>query len=220
MGGIMSAKVEARKNSVKHLAELYSVVIAAAVTLAMYNAIDANSWFIFSDNSWVLFFAFIMMVVPFYHGAVRHLYATYIESGGSSKIKNSALFIDYFLLFSHGALFVALASTLSQPDRFATVLCAILVIDCVWGLLAHLTLTGAASQDAEKNWASINFVTAFVVILLLAGWNIAPGLPDQEWASVALSFLLLAIVGVRTVIDYRTSWDFYFPTDTPTPPAP
>jgi hypothetical protein len=65
----------------------------------------------------LLFFVLMILVIPFFHGAVRHLFATYVEDGESSQIKHWAILIDYYLLFAEGGVFVALACRPLTPMR-------------------------------------------------------------------------------------------------------
>jgi len=85
-----------------------------------------------------------------HHGAVRHLFATYVEDGGSTRIKNGALLADSYLLFIEGCLFVMIASVLKETVTFGWVLVTLLLLDCVWGFLAWLAFTGGQAQHAER----------------------------------------------------------------------
>jgi fumarate reductase subunit D len=74
-----------RENSVKHLGDLYNVVIGIALSLAIVNMIDLPDKNIpFKTNYLYQFITFIIILIPFYHGSIRHLYATYVENGGIS----------------------------------------------------------------------------------------------------------------------------------------
>jgi len=201
---------EARANSVKQLAELYNVVVGVALSLAMYNAVDRNAGLIPLNLSMLLnLITLIAIMIPFYHGAVRHLFCTYVEGGGSSHIKSGALLADFILLFIEGCIFVMLASQLDNTASFAALIAALLVLDCVWGFLAGLAFTGAQSQHAEKTWAIINFVAAALIIiaLMVGGDFIAK-------SDIPAQVILLVIVMMRTVFDYYYTWDFYFPNAT------
>lgn len=197
----------ARENSVKQLSELYNVVTGVALVLAITNIVDPSAAFIPVRTETVLnFLSFLVVIIPFHQGAVRHLYATYVEAGGSSRIKQGALAFDFVILFSEACLFVALAAVLVKTALFAVVLIALLTIDCIWGFLATLAFTGATAQAAERKWSVINLVAAAVLVVLyifgpalVGGWN------DEMKICVLLVCLL------RTVADYYSCWDFYYP---------
>jgi hypothetical protein len=63
------------------------------------------------------------------------------------------------------------------------------------------------AQKAERKWSLINMLTAALLIFLyifgpkiLSGWDI-----DMEIA-------VFVVCLVRSIIDYYSCWDFYFPT--------
>jgi hypothetical protein len=88
--------------------------IAAEKTLETANLLDLSA-----NSTLINLCTFLIIIVPFYHGAVRHLFATYIEDGGSKRIKNGALLADFFLLFVEGYL----SSVASQSTRPAVRAC-------------------------------------------------------------------------------------------------
>ena len=202
---------EARKNSVSQLAELYNVVIGIALSISIYNVIDAKAWPIplhldFATN----LASVLVLVIPFYHGAMRHLFATYVEDGGSTRIKDGALLVDFVLLFLESCLFVMIAALIASTVKMAWVVVVLLVVDSIWGLLAKLAFTGAQAQLAEQKWALINAAAVIVLILILIfGDGAFKGNP------MGAEFGLLAILVGRTIADYWFSWDFYFPPVTP-----
>jgi len=123
----------ARHNSVTALSELYTVVIGVALSIAIANSLDASAHPVPLKLMTIInVFTFIVLIIPFYHGAVRHLFATYVEQGGSETIKNGALLADFFLLFFEGCLFVLMASVLNDTVAFGWVLVALLMLDSVW----------------------------------------------------------------------------------------
>ena len=198
---------EARKNSVSHLADLYNVIIGVALTLAVNNIIDTSAQGLpLRIGIAVNLLAFLVLVIPFYHGAVRHLFATYVENGGSTRIKSGALLADFVLLFVEGCLFVMIALLIGATEKMAWATVALLVLDSVWGFLAWLAFTGAHAQFAEKRWALINCVTAVAVsVLLIFGeQTFHNNLRMAQWG-------IVAVLTLRTIIDYVSCWDFYFP---------
>lgn len=205
---------EARRNSVTQLAELYNVVIGIALSVAIYNLIDVSARP--APVNWANLFGFAVLlvtIIPFYHGAVRHLYITYVEGGGSSRIKSGALLADFVLLFIEGCLFVALAILLIDTVVFIYGYICLLVLDCVWGFLAKLAFTGAEAQAAEQKWAVINIVTVAAVFVLLA-YVFEQGNGDF---SIFAKMALFSIALLRTIADYSWCWRFYYPPEDDTP---
>jgi hypothetical protein len=151
-------------------------------------------------------FPYLVIIIPFHQGAVRHLYATYVEAGGSTRIKQGALAFDFLLLFFQACLFVAMSLLIDKTELFVNILIGLLVVDCVWGLLAYLAFTGAQAQLAEKKWALINLFAVVALFLiakfgppLLGGWN------------DTMQQIICMVCMFRTIIDYITSWSFYYP---------
>lgn len=201
--------IEARGNSVKQLCELYRVVISIAVGLAFHKLIDANLQPVpLVSGRVALFLAFIFTVIPFFHGAVRHLYATYIEGGGSSRVVNWVVLVDYYLLFLEGGLFVGLACAFESPQSFGFLLTGILALDVVWGAMSRIGFGGTDAQRAEVSWAAINAVTVVVLLVVMIADPILRhwGLGDTQFK---LFLLLLAVV--RTGTDYYKNHTFYCP---------
>jgi hypothetical protein len=193
---------------VRQLSDLYTVVIGVALTIAAETTLHTSNFLNLSaSSSTINLFTFLIIIVPFYHGAVRHLFATYIEGGGSKRIKNGALLADFFLLFVEGCLFVMMAWSLPDSKMFAWVIVAVLILDSVWGFLAWLAITGAQAQYAERTWALLNATTAAILaaILIYAKDAFVKELP---W----LQFGILGIIGLRTTLDYILGWNFYFPS--------
>lgn len=199
---------EPRQNSVTQLAELYNVVIGIALSLAIVNLIDesARPLPIHKDRLFG-FIVFLVTVIPFYHGAVRHLFSTYVEYGGSSRIRNGALMLDFVLLFLEGCALVAMALLLGDIEVFLWGYVSLLIIDSAWGFLAWLAFTGASGQFAEKKWMFINCVTGLLIVVLMPLFlNGASSSFDVR----ELGALLAVAIG-RTIADYAFCWNFYFP---------
>lgn len=197
-----------RENSVKSLMELYTVVIGVALSLSVAGVIDPNKGLeSVTLSSTLLFVAFLATLIPFYHGALRHLDDAYIEST-NSHIKSGALIIDFGLLFLHAMTFVVLALLMKKPGHFAWILVALLTIDSIWGIFAHFASSSAMDFTTELKWSVINFlfIAATVSYLVVNEIYIAE-LQDSIKLSVPIAFICV----VRTLWDYIWCRDFYFP---------
>jgi hypothetical protein len=105
-----------------------------------------------------------------------------------------------------GCFFVALALLISETYFFIWGLIFLLVLDCIWGLLAVLAFSGANAQLAEQKWAIINFIAAAVLaILLLLAEDFLGQNPIKE------QVVFCVAIAVRTFVDYYFCWNFYFP---------
>lgn len=190
----------AQENSVRNLQELYTVVVAAALAFAAERVIDVNgdSASFNMDTAWPLA-ALLVTLVPFYHGAVRHLEQTYIEEKGR-KVRGGGLLADFLLLFIEGFIFVAVARMLVEPEAAAWGLVVLLAIDAVWGLAVWGLLYKERAPITELRWVEVNALAApFIAVLILLPAN-----------SFTLPLVFVAF-GLRTVFDYAASWKMYFP---------
>jgi hypothetical protein len=198
-----------REQSVKHLASLYTVVIGVALSSSIYHLIDPDKGIAsISKPSLILFIAFIFLIFPFYHGAMRHLDSTYLTSD-SKDVRDYALLVDILLLFTHGVFFVVISMLLKQPDEFLLFIMIILAIDVVWGFMAHLAFSPDKDHKAETSWAKINLAALiFMFIFSLVEENTLNWLSNKP---INYCSIILVIVFVRTLADYGMNWKFYFP---------
>lgn len=199
---------DARANSVKQLADLYNVVIGIALSAAIYNTIDQSTTGVPLHFDHLFNFGTVLVtIIPFYHGAVRHLMATYVEDGGSSQIKSGALMADYILLFLEGCVFVTLAVLIANTETLVWVIVSLLLLDSIWGFLAWLAFTGARSQYAERKWAIINlFCTGVLVLIGVYGNSTITSDPLMAQGSI------FCVMVIRTIVDYGLCWNFYYPS--------
>jgi len=194
--------------SIRSLESLYSVIIGVALSLAIVGLVDRETGLqTITLSECVLFLAFIVTLVPFYHGAIRHLDDCYAErpdrDGPPGKV-----FVDFVLLFIHALGFVVLSMLLKQPGQFAWVLSILLLVDVFWGVFVFFSGTRSVLRRNEGRWALINTIFICSVVPMLVWRGI--GLGDvAEPAKIAIP--LLGICTIRTVTDYILCWGLYFP---------
>ena len=156
-----------QRNSIQNLQTLYTLVVGLGLGYAVLEIVDVKLTPIPLNMSLVPFFlAYMVTLVPFYHGALRHLDATYIEQEGR-EVRSGALMVDFLLLFIEGCLFIALAALLSDARFFSWGLVALLSVDVVWGFGAHIAFTPSKAEKKETAWAVINLVTVIVLVGVL-----------------------------------------------------
>jgi hypothetical protein len=197
--------MSARENSVRHLGNFYTVVAGLALTTAIYNLVDASGQLKpFTWDRALLCAAVLVTLLPFYHGAMRHLDITYVEEV-EHQPKPGALMADFVILFLEGCFFIALAVKIIEPITFAFMFTVLLLVDAVWSFLANLAFSAPNKGKAELTWAGINFVT----VLILVAFLYSKGLIDNPATSVnpvSFSVAILIIAIGRSVIDYWLSW--------------
>jgi heme/copper-type cytochrome/quinol oxidase subunit 4 len=201
---------ESQKNSVRNLEYLYSTVVGLGLSLAIYNLIDVTRETV--PIKWELlpfFFTLLITLIPFYHGALRHLDVTYIEEGGK-QIRKGALMFDFLALFVESCLLLALAVLIVKPPFFAWGLVVLLAFDTVWSFIAHLGFSQEMKPKAELRWAIINLVTVIILSVYLVAFDFIPPLRYETDLKIWVGILGISIL--RTVMDYWLCWDFYYPS--------
>jgi hypothetical protein len=196
------------ENSVRALGNLYTVVIAAALTAAVVIALDVGKGLQSLElHTSFLFVAFVATLLPFFHGALRHLDDAYVEND-NPQIKTGALIIDFALLFLHALAFLVLSQLLKKPADFAWTLILLLAIDVVWGAFANFGSSSSGPLSAESRWAIINFVFVSVVGVGLYAYDIPVG-----WSGVPnkLAALVMVACVLRSLADYFWCKEVYFP---------
>ena len=198
---------KARVGAVRSLTDVYTVVIGVAVSLSVVQLIDPREGLLsISATSVLLFVAFIATLLPFVHGALRHLDVMYFER--RTNAQPGALVFDFILLFFHALAFVVLAILIKNPSHFGWTLICVLSIDVVWGVFAHFASRSALTVPAPIRWAIINAIFVVLAVALLATYDVTL---DQLTAPLKVAVLLTCACVLRTVLDYLWCRDFYFP---------
>jgi len=154
----------------------------------------------------MLFATFILTLLPFYHGAMRHLDMAFAEQ--DTERGAAPLLVDFVILFLEGCIFVAIAALIREPVYFAWGFLVLLTVDVVWGFLAYLAFSANRKTAPELTWCWINLVTiCFLVVYFyfekLFGASPAPVDPFY------FSLIILFIASIRTVVDYALTWEMY-----------
>jgi hypothetical protein len=200
-----------KENSVKSLTELYTVVIGVALSLAVASLIKQEVGLAsITAPSAFLFFAFVVTLFPFYHGALRHLDDAYVENK-SDHIKDGALIFDFLLLFFHGLVFVVLSQLISKPIDFACAITGLLLVDVVWGAFAYFASSSKNDFAAEGKWTIINLIFVLIAACYLYPNGLYPGSDVTEPKGIAI--YVAAACLIRSLVDYIWGSKFYFPPD-------
>jgi hypothetical protein len=194
---------ESQRRSVGHLQGLYSVVVALALTLAAERLFPASGH-LAASRGFVLATALLVTLIPFYHGALRHLDELY-GRGTAGAAHGFGVLVDFPLLFLESCVLLAMGASITQTrDVFAWLFFALLALDVVWAYLTTTFLVSAPERAAQKTWLKVNlcFGLALLAILVIASF--------AGWASSgALPYVVLVVAVARTGTDYASSWKFY-----------
>jgi hypothetical protein len=196
--------VSPRENSVKHLSDFYTVIAGLALTTAILKLVNEKGEILsLNPSTLLLCLAFLATLLPFYHGALRHLDVTYAESDGSGfEPKAGAFLADFILLFFESCLFIVLAVKITEPVGFALVYGTLLLFDCLWGFLAHLAFSRGSQ---ELVWAKINIITVGVLLWFLYTQGLFESLTTPvNLRTIALMMFIISVG--RTIFDYWLSW--------------
>ena len=191
---------KALSDSMGALRWLYAVVAGFAVTAAVQKwALDSkdNVDFRFNGDLAVLVM-FMLVVVRFAHGAIRHFQLSYDQRTGNCGWYEPL--VDFFALFVEAVFFLLMAYSLQNHPQFAVLYLLLLATDTVW--ICICLCSKHQSSGTLKNWLVANavFLAAIPVLALNKG-------------DTALLPTLGLLTAFHTVLDYvlPDNWDYYFP---------
>ena len=193
---------EAIKSTVESLETIYAIVIALSIAEAFTqfvrdSASSPNRRGIQWDQIPSLC-CMLLLVVPFYHGMSRYLFDTYQTPPRPCPYGRWLLF-DFAVFTVEAILFFVLSRSLPQERwrRFFTVVAILLLVDILWGALVW-----SCHTDVIASWVIVNIVALAALgpaLLFL-----------RRYPRIGLTVGAL-IVCARTIADYWTGWNFYFP---------
>ena len=209
--------------SVKNLQELYTVVIGLSLAAGIHQIVDFSaSGFPIHFDRLPLFAAYLALVVPVYHGAMRHLDVAHIENVS----KPLALVFDFFILFIEGCFFLLLAGLVPYTYKFLSVLVSLLLLipgrpistpipdiprryRPVTSLvfISWVPLPWVLGEGC-RTWGLLNLITSGMLVLV---YLYCDSLNVSKPAEYYLQISTLVIVVIRTVIDYCLCWSLYYP---------
>ena len=184
----------------EHLQELYTVVVAIALSLVVARLIPAPGGKV-TVQPFLLSAALLVTLIPFYHGALRHLDEQY--AGAGARQARGFVLVDFLVLFLESCVFLALAVSVARPEVFAWLFFALLALDVVWVFLTTKFLANGSDLASQRMWRTINLCAALGLLI-----------PFFTVSSGNLSYVVLAMAIVRTSVDYALTWRFYAPTST------
>ena len=197
---------EQLRRSINALERVHAVLIGFAMTASVRIALEswlrpAGAGGALTPPDWptlLLFAAFFFTVIPFFHGAVRHLDAVYLYARSPIQFH---LLADFVLLFVEALVFVTMAESVDTPPQFIYTVWALLAIDTLWGFATIAMSHFGHSGDADQKPASLSHVWKWI------RWN----------ATSAAAMLLLALIRPRNVEAWlcagaflRSATDYYF----------
>jgi hypothetical protein len=190
------------RETVRVLSYLYSVVVALAVTTAVKALVSPDGVrnpFSLPLIDLSMFCAFLVTLLPFYHGALMFLIRTYRV--GFKTRKRGELLIDFVILLIEAIILYAMAASLFDFFGFVAWLAFLVFLDAVWVFFVYFK-SPKGSSEAPLTWGLLNVC---MVVFLYFLWNYA--VTTEEVTYIILLVGSLA----RTILDYGFSYDYYFP---------
>jgi hypothetical protein len=195
---------EAILSTVQILERIFAIVLALALGEAFKQFVsdtpkNPDDSFIHWDRFTALA-ALLLLLIPFYQGMGQYFYQVY-HTAQRPKPYSAFLLVDCVAFTLEAALFFVMSRALPmiQWRRFYKTVLLVLILDTLWG-----SFVWVSHHQAIQWWLVLNilFMAVFVVILSVFRPH------NSKWGP---RLALLAMI-VRTVADYRTSWEFYFPS--------
>lgn len=214
---LIQTSQDAIRSTVESLQQIYTIVFALAIAEA-FRQFVADRADPTEDRTihWDRLFALIsllVLVVPFYQGMTQYLFDVYIEVSERSPRPSPYgvyLLIDCVVFTVESGFFFVLSRSLpgKQWQRFYWTVVVLLVLDVVWGsfVLIRDALNITRNLPDIKWWVILNIVcSVLLIVTILLLRKLCQ--PESWWGRV----VAMLIVTARTVADYITSWDIYFP---------
>ena len=139
----------------------------------------------------------MVVVIPFYHGAVWALVRTFSQE--TAMQKGGLMVITFAAMLLEATLFFAMGTSINSLHNFVLWFGALMLLDLVWVAVARGS--GATEREAPKAWAVINLC---MIVFLVIYWNIIDLILPRY-------VLLLTAAAVRTILDYYFTRGYYLP---------
>jgi hypothetical protein len=192
------------ERSVDSLQKIYAVVIALAISQAIQSLLkgpDGSGDFNLQRLASGLpgFVAFLVTLVPFWHGMNRHLDRCYLEK--ASAVVQGALLFDFGTFCVEACLLFAAGWSLRSGIETFYYLGALLVVDMAWAFISHQIHFSGKRSHAVR-WSTVNVIAIGICVLIV------------EFPFERKPLVLMVMAVLRTIADYGICWDFYFPPPT------
>jgi len=192
---------EKMTRSVDTLKELYTVAVGVALVMAVEKLSgETTQTSVFGSQDLWLFLVTAVTLIPFYHGAFRHMDDIYVFADPGKRPGSKVLLLDYLLLMCEAGLLVWLSTKISDLPRFTKGFLALLAVDVLWALVTGVF---TSEKRGALKWGLLNLV-------VLTGLGIVTYWPCQR---VIPAVCLFVIAVLRSVLDYALSHKLYFPPE-------
>ena len=190
-----------KERSVDSLQQIYAVVIALGIAQAIESLLKDPGRGALLEPAQVreglpAFVAFLVTLVPFWHGMNRHLDRCYLEK--KTPVVQGALLLDFWTFCVEASLLFAAGWSLRSGIHSFIALGLLLSVDMLWGFISH-QIHFRDRKSHVIRWSAINLGAIALAVLVVA-------FPFQYKTGV-LTFVAV----LRSIVDYSLCWNFYFP---------
>ena len=157
------------RNPVRHLQEVYAVVLGVALVLAVEQIIRVESdGSPFRGRLVLPFLAFVSLAFSIYHWGVTYLDRRYPDQGGGS-LSRPGVFVDLLIGTSELLALIALSILISRPPVFAVGVLVVLAFEVGAGLaLAAIgNYRGLGAFPRAYLWVNLGTAVVLGVALLI-----------------------------------------------------
>lgn len=191
-----------KERSVDSLEQIYAVVIALAISQAIQSLLkDPVSGRVLDLDQVRIglppLVAFLVTLVPFWHGMNRHLDRCYLEK--KSDVRQGALLLDFVTFFVEASLLFAAGWSLRSGVHSFIYLGLLLFVDMSWGFVSH-QIHFPGEKSHVRKWSAINVVAIALAVAIIA------------FPFMFKTTVLMVLAILRSIVDYWLCWDFYFPS--------
>ena len=158
------------ERSVDSLQKIYAVVIALAISQAVQSWLKAPNGAADLARDRLMaglpgLIAFVVTLIPFWHGMNRHLDRCYLEKSPETVVQSALLFDFVMFVLETCCLFAAAWSLRIGLATFYW-LGGLLIVDMLWGFTSHL-IHSPGKQSHARKWALINLVAMALAVLVV-----------------------------------------------------
>ena len=204
----------AQKSAIDALQKFYGLIVAIGFTggvLKFLEDFDIWNWTADQASQTLLFIAFVSTIIPFYHGMERHLFETHIARNDINWGRGgrpSNILLDIFAFMLEGALLFSMGRNINEPIIFLQIWSALLIVDIIWSMIVW-----GYQKGTKPIWVGNNCV--WLAIAWIAWYGILWAFEKLElqltWAPIAQTCAVAGCEVLRSVFDYKSHWNFYFP---------
>lgn len=146
--------------------------------------------------------SFLVIICPFFQGINRYFFLAYRVPGEIENPYAMRLAFDGVIFLIEAAIFFGMSRRLSpeQSTNFYKGVLGLLGVDTIWGLVSHFFY-----GSPTMNWVKLNILSMGVLAILLLSLR-------KKAVGVGVAAFLCALMFIRSYLDYRQNWSFYFPS--------